>query len=123
MLLQEQINEKKLENLSKISEEDKIVLFSDAERLAKSDILDSAPKIGDKLEDFYMLNHIGEYKDLDSILEDGPAVITFYRGGWCPYCNLELHAYQEMLPEIKALGATLIAITPEVPDASLTTTE
>ena len=49
--------------------------------------------------------------------------MTFYRGGWCPYCNLELRAYQSLLPEIKAAGATLVAITPELDDASLSTSE
>ena len=49
--------------------------------------------------------------------------MTFYRGGWCPYCNLELRAYQAVLPEIKAVGAVLVAITPELPDASLSTSE
>ena len=49
--------------------------------------------------------------------------MTFYRGGWCPYCNLELRAYQAVLPEIKAAGATLVAITPELDDASLSTSE
>jgi len=50
-------------------------------------------------------------------------VISFYRGGWCPYCNLELKALQEILPELKELGADLIAVTPETPDNSLTTSE
>lgn len=50
-------------------------------------------------------------------------LITFYRGGWCPYCNLELREYQNSLEGIKVLNTTLVAITPELPDASLSTTE
>ncbi|MCB1158583.1 MAG: AhpC/TSA family protein [Leptospiraceae bacterium] len=57
------------------------------------------------------------------MLEQGPVVISFYRGGWCPYCNLELRALQQALPEIKKLGAQLVAISPESPDNSLTTKE
>jgi len=49
--------------------------------------------------------------------------MTFYRGGWCPYCNLELKAYQDQLTNIKAENATLVAITPELPDVSLSTAE
>ena len=49
--------------------------------------------------------------------------MTFYRGGWCPYCNLELKAYQEILPEIAAAGASLVAISPEKPDDTLSTVE
>jgi peroxiredoxin len=56
-------------------------------------------------------------------LENGPLVISFYRGGWCPYCNFELRALQQILPELKELGANLVAITPETPDNSLTTPE
>lgn len=52
-----------------------------------------------------------------------PAIIVFYRGGWCPYCNLELRFWQRMLPEIAAAGARLVAISPQAPDASLSTAE
>ena len=50
-------------------------------------------------------------------------ILTLYRGGWCPYCNLELRAYQRVLNDIKTAGAQLIAISPQTPDASLTTKE
>jgi peroxiredoxin len=53
----------------------------------------------------------------------GPVVVTFYRGQWCPYCDLQLRAYQEALPRIRALGATLVAISPQTPDESLSTAE
>ena len=52
-----------------------------------------------------------------------PLVVTFYRGGWCPYCNLELRAYQLLLPAIEKKGAKLVAISPETPDDSLSTAE
>ena len=50
-------------------------------------------------------------------------MVTFYRGSWCPYCNLQLRALQAKLNEIESLGATLVAISPEVPDASMTKNE
>lgn len=50
-------------------------------------------------------------------------MLTFYRGGWCPYCNLQLRAYQAALPQIAALGARLVAISPQLPDNSLGTVE
>ncbi|PWS37455.1 hypothetical protein DFH01_11520 [Falsiroseomonas bella] len=52
-----------------------------------------------------------------------PAVIVFYRGGWCPYCSLTLRAWQKRLPDLAAQGATLVAISPQGPDASLSTAE
>ncbi len=53
----------------------------------------------------------------------GPAVIVFYRGGWCPYCNLQLRAWQRRLPELAARGARLVAISPQAPDGTLSTAE
>lgn len=53
----------------------------------------------------------------------GPAVIVFYRGGWCPYCNLQLRAWQKRLPDLAARGLALVAISPQLPDGSLSTTE
>lgn len=50
-------------------------------------------------------------------------IISFYRGGWCPFCNLELKALQDILPNLKDLNTDLIAITPETPDNSLSTSE
>ena len=60
---------------------------------------------------------------LYDLLQSGPAVVTFYRGGWCPYCNIQLRAYQAVLPDITELGARLVAISPQLPDGSLSTAE
>ncbi|WP_372757421.1 peroxiredoxin-like family protein [Mariniflexile sp.] len=84
---------------------------------------EDAIKIGEKAPEIELPNPKGELVSLSSLLQKGPAVITFYRGSWCPYCNLQLRALQAKLPEIKALGANLIAISPEVPDGSLTENE
>lgn len=56
-------------------------------------------------------------------LSAGPVVLVFYRGEWCPYCNIYLRAIQAALPEIAARGASLIAISPQSPDHSLSITE
>ncbi|MDQ6960345.1 MAG: peroxiredoxin-like family protein [Mariprofundaceae bacterium] len=60
---------------------------------------------------------------LADALEQGAVGLSFYRGGWCPYCNLELQALQQALPEIQSLGAQLVAVSPETPDNSLSTAE
>ena len=82
-----------------------------------------AIKIGQKAPDFELPNAEGKSIVLKSLLEKGPVVITFYRGNWCPYCNLQLRALQARLDDIYALGATLVAISPQVPDGSLTEDE
>ena len=71
---------------------------------------------GDRAPAFTLPDPIGRPVNLSHILAMGPAVITFYRGAWCPYCNLTLRAYQKVLPDIRRLGATLLAISPERPD-------
>lgn len=66
---------------------------------------------------------MGNTVELAQYLEKGPVILTWYRGGWCPYCNLTLRKLQEELPNFKAHGANLIALTPELPDNSISTTE
>lgn len=82
-----------------------------------------AIKVGQKAPQFELPNAQGKLISLDSLLHKGPLVVTFYRGDWCPYCNLQLRALQARLSEIHALGATLVAISPQVPDGSLTKNE
>mgnify|MGYP000210769356 CR=1 FL=1 len=60
---------------------------------------------------------------LVDLLDSGPVVISFYRGGWCPYCNLEFKALNDCLSAIKSLGANLVGISPELPDNSISTAE
>ena len=83
----------------------------------------SALKCGEKAPEFSLPNAKGSTIQLANLLEAGPVVITFYRGSWCPYCNLQLRALNECVSEINALGAQLIAISPQVPDGSLSDDE
>jgi peroxiredoxin len=82
-----------------------------------------ALKPGELAPDFTLPDAAGKPVSLSARLPDGPVVLKFYRGGWCPYCNLELRAYQQALPELRSLGAQLIAVSPEAPDNSLSTVE
>jgi peroxiredoxin len=91
--------------------------------LAASRIARRALKASDRAPDFRLPAARGGYVRLHDLLAKGPVVVSFYRGGWCPYCNLELRALQNALPEIKRLGAQLVAISPQTPDESLSTAE
>lgn len=73
-------------------------------------------KAGEKAKDFTLPDQHQLPTRLFDLLKKGPVVLTFYRGGWCPYCNLQLRAYQEILDEIHRLGANLVAISPQKPD-------
>jgi peroxiredoxin len=79
--------------------------------------------VGDTAPDFTLSDALGQQVALAELLAQGPVVLTFYRGEWCPYCNLQLRALQQALPEITAKGATLVAISPQAPDHGLTMTE
>lgn len=91
--------------------------------VAASGVLGRALKVGDTAPDFELPDARGGTTSLKSLLASGPVVVTWYRGGWCPYCNIQLRAYQAILPEMEAAGAKLVAISPQTPDASLTTAE
>lgn len=82
-----------------------------------------ALKAGELAPEFTLPDATGRPIRLSAMLRNGPVVLKFYRGGWCPYCNLELRAYQKALPELQSLGAQLVAVSPELPDNSLSTVE
>jgi peroxiredoxin len=93
------------------------------DELVKSGVAEQSLKVGAHAPDFTLPDVAGKQVTLSELLKQRPVVLTFYRGEWCPYCNLQLHAYQNILPQIKALGASLVAISPQTPDNSLTTVE
>ena len=79
---------------------------------------------GDLLQDFTLPDATGKDVSLSELVADGPAVLVFYRGGWCPFCNLALRQYQaELVPQLPRFAARMAAISPQTPDESLTTTE
>jgi peroxiredoxin len=98
-------------------------LQAGVDELAESGIAERAVKEGERAPDFELPNVQGKSVSLSALLERGPVVLAFYRGGWCPYCNLQLRAYQRILPEIRELGGQLVAVSPEPQDASLSTAE
>ncbi|MGH7040924.1 MAG: peroxiredoxin-like family protein [Acetobacteraceae bacterium] len=96
---------------------------SKIDELRASFALERAIRAGDEAPDFTLPDPQGRTVSLGALLEAGPAVVTFYRGGWCPYCNIQLRAYQGVLADITALGGRLVAISPQLPDGSLSTAE
>jgi len=86
-----------------------------------SGALDDALKAGDRFPDFQLASADGRFVRLADVIAGGPAVLSFYRGEWCPYCSAELNALADAAPEIRAAGATLAAITPEAGGIALRT--
>lgn len=69
--------------------------------------------IGAKAPNFVLKNTNGENVDLYEILQNNHVVLSFFRGDWCPFCNLEVRTLQQALPEIEALGAVVLTIHPQ----------
>lgn len=80
-------------------------------------------QIGDQIPEFSLPNALCKIVSSEEILKNGKIVLAFYRGGWCPYCSLELKSLQDNLTRIKNKGAALIAVSPQSPDHSLSMIE
>jgi len=109
-----------IQQLGEMLPEDKLAIFNhDAEQLAETYRSPLKLDKGDKAPSFSLPNADGKTIALEDLLQQGPVVLTFYRGTWCPYCNLELKTYQQILPQIKQAGASFVAVSPMTPDNSL----
>ena len=104
---------------------DKLELMLEAiKELEESQLAETSLNKGKHIPDIILPNATEKQISINEILKNGKKVIiAFYRGGWCPYCNLELKALQDVLSKIEAKNAVLVAITPEIQDNSLSTIE
>ena len=109
--LHQQISEFTESFVAEVPAEDLATMNQAKDDLEKTGIVATSLQVGDEAPNFTLPNHQGEPTNLKSLLQKGPVVISFYRGGWCPYCNLQLAALQQALPEIQATGASFVAIT------------
>ncbi len=123
MTLAEKIREYQKGTIPLIPKETLSVLFATTDELVRSGLAEKSLRRGDIIPPFTLPNASGEEVSSEGLLHKGLLVISFYRGNWCPYCNLELRALQEHLPRIREYGAQLIAISPQLPDESLTIKE
>lgn len=85
------------------------------ERFLSTDPARASLREGDRIPTFRLPNQRGEMVSAVELLARGPMVLTFYRGGWCPYCNLELKALHDALPQIREEGGHLVAVSPQRP--------
>ena len=123
MSLKNDIESLKAKFLPQIPDKIKASMRKAQDDLRKLRLAERALGTGDIAVDFTLPNAKGEPVSSESLRKDGPLVLNFYRGSWCPYCNLELKALQDVHAEIQALGASLVAISPQLPDESLSDSE
>jgi peroxiredoxin len=91
--------------------------------LRATGIEQQALQVGARAPELTLPDALNQPVSLSALWQAGPLVLIFYRGGWCPYCNLELRAWQQHLPALEHLGAQLVAVSPQTPDNSLSTAE
>jgi peroxiredoxin len=123
MLLKDEIQKMQEAMLPQIPGDVLKLILGKTEELVNLGIAERTLTEGDEIPQINLPNAVGKTIDVNSLLKEGPLVINFYRGAWCPYCNLELNALQKALPEIKSLDAQLIAISPNTPDNSISSIE
>lgn len=87
--------------------------------LKETGIEKTAKSSGDFFDNAVLLNSKSEKIDLYELLGNKKAIINFYRGSWCPYCNLELKTYESLLNNEENKDVFMIAISPEMPDLSI----
>lgn len=92
------------------------VIDSFIQDLQRQQVSQRSLSVGDAVADFTLRDGMNRSVALHNLLRQGPVVLKFYRGGWCPYCNKELKSLHHARPELEYAGAQVIAITPENPD-------
>ncbi|ASM49660.1 hypothetical protein PESP_a1560 [Pseudoalteromonas espejiana DSM 9414] len=123
MSLKAQIDAYNVQKEAKLPADVLALMDTTNEELIAQHIKNNALQVGVKVSNFNLSNHNGENIELTDLLNKGPVIISFYRGGWCPYCNLELKALNDYLPQFKTQSAQLIAISGQLPDETLSTTQ
>lgn len=94
------------------------VMHKSTDDLRASGILDATVKVGDQLDDFTLSNQDGAPVPLSTLVESGPVILSFFRGTWCPFCNLELEALNDALADFSAAGVRFVAVSPQTSEHS-----
>lgn len=123
MSLEDALAAQRAASAAKAPPELRAIIVNAMNELIETGIAEQALGVGAAFPAFSLTNAHGNSVSSAELLARGPLVVNFYRGAWCPYCNIELRALQDMLGEIKAEGANLVAISPNLPDNSLSSIE
>jgi peroxiredoxin len=121
--LREELSERASQGWADLPPERRAMYERSAVALEASGISSRALGEGDTAPDFELPDPTGRMVRLRDLRANGPVIISFYRGQWCPFCNLELRGLQRALAEVEAAGATLVAISPNTPDVTSNTVQ
>ena len=121
--LSDQLSKRAAESAAKAPEELRKSFKAAIDMVRDSGIEKTAKQVGDAAVDGELIGWDGKTFRLSSLWHEGPIVLMWYRGGWCPYCNIQLRAMQQKLEEIENAGARLVVLTPEIPEKAKETAE
>jgi len=110
------LNQVRNELLAGFSDTDREAYTHLVDWLRKTDVASGALQVGDAAPDFLLPDAHGRLHSSEYLRGDGPLVVSFYRGGWCPFCNAELRALQAVKAEFDSLKANLVVLSPETRD-------
>jgi peroxiredoxin len=115
MSLQEKLAAMRAGDATATPREMKRAVAAEMSALISSGQAGRALNLGDRAPDFVLPDTDGNTVSTQDLLRKGPLVVTFYRGVWCPYCNADLQAVEEVAERIRGFGASLVAISPQTP--------
>lgn len=122
MTMREELAQAKASFIARVPEEAQNAILGHVEKQLQSGQLFGLQE-GERAPDFTLHNPAGDAITLYEELTTGPVVLIVYRGGWCPYCNIQLRAFEQRLSDFRKHGAQLIAVSPQSPDHTLTQSE
>ncbi len=115
MSLKKQLEQLSKDTVSQVPEEVLEIMKKAAEELLSSGIAEKSLGVGDQAPEFTLPGIKGQQISSKALLGKGPLIVSFVRGSWCPYCNLEVRAWQMAYSQVKDAGAELITISPNTP--------
>jgi len=122
-MLSEQLEEKAAASVTRIPADVRQTYGEAIETVRGTGIEKSAKQVGDAAIDAELAGWDGNSVKLSELWQDGPIVLMWYRGGWCPYCNIQLRAMQQSMDKIEDAGAKLVVLTPELPEKAKETAD
>jgi peroxiredoxin len=121
--LEQAIDQYNLDKAKKVPRDVLEAMARGTEEVRATGVEGQALGVGHQMPDFELTNQHGEARRFSDLLAKSPVVLNVYRGGWCPYCNLEMKALHDALDDIKGYGAQLVGMAPETPDKATSTAE
>lgn len=115
VMLQDRLDEIRRQVIGMLDPAEFAELETIIERLRMLQLVEHGLAAGDVLPDFVLPDGDGRNVSSAELLARGPLVVSFFRGSWCPYCNATLEALNDILPSLRRLGASMVAIAPLAP--------